>query len=121
MFELSVQSSFSAAHQVIGYPGDCAGLHGHTYRVEVRIRITDLDKLGMALDFRKIKSCLNETLKKLDHKNLNELPFFKKHNTTAEWIAIYIYEKIKKKIKGLYQITVWEGNDYSVTYRPENI
>ncbi len=121
MFELSVQSTFSAAHQVKGYPGDCAGLHGHTYRVEIRIRLKKLNKLGMAQDFRKIKKILDKTLKTLDHNNLNTLQFFKKYNTTAEWIAIYIYNEIKKYFKGLYSITVWEGNDYSVTYRPEDL
>ena len=47
MFELTVQGSFSAAHQVIGYPGDCAGVHGHTYRVSVTIKEQKLDTIGM--------------------------------------------------------------------------
>ncbi len=116
MFELTVQGSFSAAHRVKGYKGDCADVHGHTYRIEVRVRVEKLDRLGMAMDFRKVKNILKKILAKLDHKNLNNLPFFQKHNTTAEWIAVYIYNEMKKKIKSVKAVTVWEGLENSVTY-----
>ncbi|MEO0096051.1 MAG: 6-carboxytetrahydropterin synthase QueD [candidate division WOR-3 bacterium] len=116
MFEISVQGSFSAAHRVKGYKGDCAGMHGHTYRVEVRVGVGKLDKLGMAIDFRRVKKTLKNILAKLDHKNLNNLAFFKKHNATAEWIAVYIYQEVKKKIKNTKSVTVWEGLENSVTY-----
>ncbi len=116
MFELTVQGSFSAAHRVKGYKGDCAGVHGHTYRIEVRVRVEKLDKIGMAVDFKRVKNILKKILLKLDHKNLNNLPFFKKHNATAEWIAVYIYNEIKKKIRSVKSITVWEGLENSVTF-----
>ena len=116
MFELSVQGTFSAAHQVKGYPGDCAGVHGHTYRISVKVKVKELDKLGMAIDFRSVKKVLDKILKQLDHKNLNELSFFKKRNPTAEWVAVYVYNKMKKKIKSVASATVWEGINNSVTY-----
>lgn len=116
MFELSVQGSFSAAHRVKGYKGNCAGMHGHTYKIEVKVEVGKLDKIGMALDFRKVKRILKQILSRLDHKNLNDLSFFKKHNATAEWIAVYIYKEIKKKIKSIKSVTVWEGYENSVTY-----
>ncbi|MEO0156513.1 MAG: 6-carboxytetrahydropterin synthase QueD [candidate division WOR-3 bacterium] len=116
MFEISVQGSFSAAHRVKGYKGDCAGVHGHTYRIEVKVSVEKLGKLGMAMDFRKVKNLLKKNLSKLDHKNLNNLAFFRKHNATAEWIAVYIYNEIKKKIKNIKSVTVWEGLENSVTY-----
>jgi len=116
MFKLSIQGSFSAAHRVKGYKGDCAGVHGHTYKIEVRVEVGMLDKLGMAMDFRKVKRILKKILSELDHKNLNNLQFFKRHNATAEWIAVYIYQQIKKKIKNIKSVTVWEGLENSVTY-----
>ncbi len=117
MFEISVQGSFSAAHQVRGYKGDCGSVHGHTYRIEVKVEFGKLDKLGMAMDFRKIKRVLNKILCDLDHKNLNTLPFFKKHNATAEWIAVYIFQEVKKKIKNIKSVTVWEGIESAATYQ----
>ena len=116
MFELSVESTFSAAHQVKGYPGDCASIHGHTYKALVKVKVKTLDKIGLAIDFRHIKRVLNKIIEELDHKNLNKLPFFKRHNATAEWIAVYIYNKMKKKIKTVSSVTVWEGYHTSVTY-----
>lgn len=119
MFELTVEGSFSAAHQVKGYPGDCAGLHGHTYKVQVRVGVETLDKLGMAVDFRSIKEQVDEVLDKMDHKNLNEIPYFKKRNATAEYVAKYVYDEMKKKIDSIVSVTIWEGPNYSVTYRPD--
>lgn len=116
MFELAVEGTFSAAHQVRGYPGDCAGLHGHTYRICVKVRVKKLDTLGMGIDFRRLQRELYRLTTKLDHTNLNKVSFFKKHNATAEWVAIYIYTEMKKKIKSVASVTVWEGTDSSVTY-----
>lgn len=119
MFELTVEASFSAAHQVKGYPGDCAGLHGHTYKVLVRVGIEKLDELGMAVDFRSIKKQVDGVLDVLDHKNLNEIPFFKTQNATAEYVAKYVYDEMRRKTKSVASVTVWEGPNYSVTYRPD--
>lgn len=116
MFELTVEGMFSAAHQVKGYPGDCAGIHGHTYKVQVKVRVEKLDKLGMGMDFRSMKRDLDKILKKLDHKHLNKISFFKKYNATAEYIAKYIFGEIKKQMKNVASVTVGEGPNYSVTY-----
>lgn len=116
MFELSVEGYFSAAHQVKGYPGDCADIHGHTYKVTVKVGAGKLDKIGMAVDFRSIKKQLDGILKGLDHKNLNSLPFFEEHNATAEYVAKYVFDQMKKHIHDVITVTVWEGPDYSVTY-----
>jgi len=119
MFELSVEGYFSAAHQVKGYPGDCADIHGHTYKIQVRVGVGKLDKLGMAVDFRSIKGQLDTILCKLDHKNLNKISFFKKHNATAEYVAKYIFDQLRKKVDYITSVTVWEGPNYSVTYHPD--
>ncbi len=116
MFELSIETTFSAAHQVKGYPGDCAGVHGHTYRIQARVKVTKLDKLGMATDFRYLQQELDSIVKHLDHTNLNALPFFKKHNATAEWIAVFIYKQLKKKVRKIHSVTVWEGSENAATY-----
>ncbi|MBE0432956.1 6-carboxytetrahydropterin synthase [candidate division WOR-3 bacterium] len=119
MFELSIEGSFSAAHQVKGYPGDCAGLHGHTYKIQVRVGVRNLDKIGMGVDFRVLNDELQKVLAELDHKNLNSVPFFEKHNATAEYVAKYVFDQMKKKIDNVTTVTVWEGPDYSVTYSPD--
>lgn len=118
MFEVTIRATFCAAHQVRGYPGDCADIHGHSYRVEVSLKRAALDRLGLAIDFRKARAHLGSVVGKLDHKRLNVLPFFKKHNATAEWIAVFIYQEMKKKLPATDRVTVWEGFENSVTYAP---
>jgi 6-pyruvoyltetrahydropterin/6-carboxytetrahydropterin synthase len=116
MFDLSVEGYFSAAHQVKGYPGDCASIHGHTYRVRVVLKSEKLDNIGMALDFRHVKKTLEHICAELDHKNLNDLAFFNEHNATAEYVAMFIFNEMKKKINTVKAVTIWEGRSNSVTY-----
>ena len=71
------------------------------------------------MDFRKVKKALESILIKLDHKNLNKLPYFKKYNATAEYIAKYIFNEIRKKIKMIYSVSVWEGHNNKITYYEE--
>lgn len=116
MFEVKVSSEFSAAHSLRGYRGKCEELHGHNWKVEM-VAISDkLDKLGIVVDFKKLKQKLNKVLDKLDHKYLNNLAFFKKINPTSENIAKYIYDRIKYQVSGIKSITVWESENSCATY-----
>ncbi len=75
-YALTVRSSFSAAHRLLEYEGNCDRLHGHNWQVEVTVESEVLDARGMALDFRVMKASLNEILARLDHEYLNEVPPF---------------------------------------------
>lgn len=119
MFEIMVEDTFSAAHQLVGYEGPCENLHGHTWKVQVSFKGPRLGRLGMLLDFKKARIALKEILFDFDHKNINENPVFKKKNPTAENIAANIYDMMKKKIKGgpkLEKVTVWESEATCATY-----
>ena len=119
MFEIQVIGKFSAAHNLKGYRGKCEELHGHNWRVEVIITGRNLDKIGMLMDFQKIKSHLNKVLNKLDHKHLNHLSYFKRVNPTSENIAKYIYDCLKIQPLRLKSVTVWESDNSSATYYGE--
>lgn len=121
MFEIKVSAEFEAAHRVAGYPGKCDRLHGHSWVVEVSVIGSKLDNLGMLVDFKLVKGRLRELLETLDHRMLNELPAFENINPTAENIAQYVYNEMKKaeffndnaKLK---YIQVWESPKSSVIY-----
>ena len=83
MFEIEIERCFSAAHQLRGYNGNCSNLHGHNYRVTVTVRSNELDRIGIALDFRKLKQELDSLLEEYDHRNLSELPEFQELNPTS--------------------------------------
>src|SRR5689334_25184111 len=92
MFTLIVKARFEAAHDIPGYNGKCARLHGHSYRVEVEFSGTELNEIGMLADFTDLKAVLNEFLP--DHVYLNEvMPF----STTAENISRWIFQQLKER------------------------
>ena len=122
MYEVRIEESFSSAHRLRGYKGKCERLHGHNWRVSLALRSSSLNKLGLVIDFTKLKKRLKEVLKELDHTYLNDLPYFKKHNPSSENIAQYIYLQIKKKLKenkiAIEKVSVWESETSSASYLP---
>src|SRR3981081_1936216 len=54
--------TFSAAHAIRGHTRGCENLHGHNYRVRVHVAATELDGLGMVLDFADLKAMVQEIL-----------------------------------------------------------
>ena len=118
MYAVKVRSQFSSAHNLRGYKGECEGLHGHNWRVEITARKECLNGMGMVVDFKELKEALNETIADLDHRHLNELEFFKDVNPTSENIARYVYEKITGKAPemNIREVTIWETDTSSATY-----
>ncbi len=98
MYKVSVRSSFSASHEMKGYPGDCACMHGHNWGVTVVAAVEDLDELGMGVDFRVLHECLDTLVGEFDHKHLNDLEPFKDTNPTAECIARYVFGRMKSEL-----------------------
>jgi 6-pyruvoyltetrahydropterin/6-carboxytetrahydropterin synthase len=107
--------SFSAAHHLPNYKGNCANVHGHNYQLEVRVKGEVNTKTGMVIDFRNLSSIVDEAvISRLDHSDLNEtIP-----NPTAENIAVWVYESLKPELKGLYEVQLWESEKSSVIYSP---
>lgn len=118
MYELTIISDFASAHFLRGYKGPCENLHGHTYKLELTIEAEELNELGLVVDFREIKIKLKQFLKHLDHVSLNDVPFFKECNPSAENIAGYIYKEFSKKClpSKVKRVRVWESDSSSVTY-----
>ena len=100
MYEIRVESSFSAAHFLTKYNGKCERLHGHNYRVFAHVRGTVLDEGGMLIDFAKLKGALRSVVDSLDHYNLNDFDYFEQ-NPSAERIATYIYDHIIELLPSL--------------------
>jgi 6-pyruvoyltetrahydropterin/6-carboxytetrahydropterin synthase len=98
IFEIYIETHFSAAHRLDGYPGDCARSHGHNWIVEVYVQCKALNNIGIGIDFRDIRAVLDEVIFNLDHFDLNELEPFKSVNPSSENIARYLYGELSKKI-----------------------
>lgn len=115
MYELMVKLTFSAAHRVEDYPGNCERLHGHNWVVKVYVESNNLDKLGMVIDFRTLKEKAKEVLSCLDHHLLNDVSPFDKINPTAENIAKWIYDQLSLKVP-IKKVSVYESEDSSASY-----
>jgi 6-pyruvoyltetrahydropterin/6-carboxytetrahydropterin synthase len=118
-YALTVRTSFSAAHRLREYEGNCERLHGHNWRVEVTVESRVLDDQGIALDFRTIKAHLAELLSRFDHKYLNDVPPFDGLNPSSENLARHLFEEMEKKIPspaGVARVTVWESEDARAEY-----
>lgn len=123
MYELKVTTRFAAAHRLQMVGEKCENLHGHNWRVEVHVGGERLNSAGVLVDFGEIKKHLSEIMKHLDHRFLNELPFFGASTpASSENIATYIGEEMRKRIDGdgvrVTRVSAWESEDACATYIP---
>lgn len=124
MYEVFVDETFAAAHNLRNYRGKCENLHGHNYKVRVTLAGAELDATGLLYDFVHLKQVIQNVIGSLDHRYLNELKPFDVLNPSAENIARYIYDKAAKELRsapngaGISSITVWETENSAATYRP---
>jgi 6-pyruvoyltetrahydropterin/6-carboxytetrahydropterin synthase len=124
MYEVSVDETFAAAHNLRGYKGKCENLHGHNYKVRVTLAGPEVDSVGLLYDFVHLKQVIQSVIRSLDHKYLNELSPFDVVNPSAENIARYIYDQTAKQLHQapngaeVSSITVWESDVTAATYRP---
>ncbi|MBU7019049.1 MAG: 6-carboxytetrahydropterin synthase QueD [Theionarchaea archaeon] len=106
---LSREFKFDAAHNLVGYDGICAQIHGHTYTLTVTVE-GEPDNTGMLMDFFHMKKIVEETvLSRVDHTYLNDLY----DQPTVENVAKDMFERLdeafKKTTVALYSVKVYEG------------
>jgi 6-pyruvoyltetrahydropterin/6-carboxytetrahydropterin synthase len=108
---------FEAAHRLPHVPDGhkCGRLHGHSYRVEVRIRGEVDPASGMVLDFAEIKAAFAPLLDQLDHRYLNEVDGL--DNPTAENLARWIWIRLASALPlPLSEVAVRETCTSGVAY-----
>jgi 6-pyruvoyltetrahydropterin/6-carboxytetrahydropterin synthase len=123
VYQISVEQHFDAAHYLRGYRGKCEQMHGHRYKVVVKVEASKLDDIGLAYDFKELKKHLAEVLARFDHTCLNDAPPFDELNPSAENIAADIYGELKARLAGapvtIASIEVWESPQTGVIYTPD--
>jgi len=120
MFELMVDTTFAAAHQLRGYKGKCEQLHGHNWKVQVHVVAEKLNDIDIAMDFHDLKELLDEVITPLDHSFLNDIFPFTEKNPSSENIAKWLYDSLNKKLSDEHvqvsAVTVWESETAAATY-----
>lgn len=121
-YTITTETTFSAAHYLRGYQGDCSRLHGHNWNVEVSVSTSKLDENGFAIDFLALEDLLKKAVAPFEHHNLNEVPPFDTKNPTAENIAEYVFETMSGNIRKfspealVSKVTVWEVGKCRATF-----
>jgi 6-pyruvoyltetrahydropterin/6-carboxytetrahydropterin synthase len=125
MFDIFIKTHFAGAHHLRDYPGDCELPHGHNWKVQVTVRATEIDEIGMGIDFKLLKKHVNEVVDRLDHRDLNKMEEFSILNPSSEHIAMFIYDNLVDALKNdrysLYSVTVMETDTSGLTYYGKNL
>lgn len=88
MYTVTKTMEIACAHKLdLPYESACKRFHGHNLRISVTLASDTLTEYGMVIDFKTLKAIMDNTIGKLDHRDLNtKVPF----NPTAENLAGYI-------------------------------
>ena len=120
MYEVTVKTGFSAAHQLRYYDGKYENLHGHNWTAIVTVETKKLDKIGLGVDFLILKKNITDILSRLDYKNINEVPPFDSENPSAENISRWLFGELATLMNSdnarLKRVEIKEFDDCGAAY-----
>lgn len=116
MFSITVRGHVMVAHSFRGEVfGPAQRLHGATFVVDATFRRAELDGDNIVVDIGLATEQLGELLGELNYRNLDELPEFAGINTSTEFLAKVIADRLADRVhagalgdgaRGLAGITV---------------
>jgi 6-pyruvoyltetrahydropterin/6-carboxytetrahydropterin synthase len=99
VYKLNVRDHFMIAHSFRGEAfGPAQRLHGATYVVDATFKRADLDRDGLVVDIALAGEQLKAVLDALNYRNLDDVPEFEGQNTTTEFLAREIQERLVRAI-----------------------
>jgi 6-pyruvoyl-tetrahydropterin synthase len=99
MYSVNVRDHFMIAHSFRGAAfGPAQRLHGATYVVDLELRRAELDADGMVVDIARATAVLRSVLAEFNLRNLDEDPAFEGRNTTTEFMARVIFDRVAVRI-----------------------
>ena len=95
MYSVNVRDHFMIAHSFVGDVfGPAQRLHGATYVVDATFSRPELDGDQVGGDIGRAADCLKTVLSDFNYKNLDELETFSGVNTTTEYLAREIFNRL---------------------------
>ena len=99
MYSLNVRDHFMIAHSFAGETfGPAQKLHGATYVVDVTFRRRTLDGDGLVVDIGRASEVVKALLADLNYQNLDEREEFRGQNTTTEFLAHELHQRVARAI-----------------------
>jgi len=100
MYSVCVRDHFMVAHSFKGETfGPAQRLHGATYVVDVEFRRPALDPDGLVVDIGRAAATLHAVLEALNYRNLDDEPAFAGRNTTTEFLARAVFDRVRDSIR----------------------
>lgn len=117
-YTISKDFHFSAAHHLVGVPNDhpCRRPHGHNYVVRLVLAADEVDARGFVVDYNELAAFKRYIDAKLDHRDLNQVLPDLHGNTTAENIALHLYEWAAQRWPETWAVAVSETPKTWATY-----
>jgi 6-pyruvoyltetrahydropterin/6-carboxytetrahydropterin synthase len=98
MFTVTIESVFTASHQLTFGGGRKEALHEHRWHVRAAVQSRELDETGLVMDFHELQRLLKDILDRLDGKQLEATGYLDGRNTSAENVAKFIYDMLSPKM-----------------------
>ncbi len=99
MYTVRVRDHVMVAHSFEGELfGPAQRLHGATFVVDVEFRRPELTAANIVVDIGRALEVLKATLGEINYRNLDELPMFEAQNTTTEFLARWVFERMRAAI-----------------------
>jgi len=123
-FTVRCHATFEAAHHLVDYVGGPEPVHGHSWKIEVALGTSALGAYDLSVNFVPTEAFVKSLAERLHNRDLNTVAPFDRRNASAENVALWVAEEIRKAgvlAEGvrLEEVTVWEGTRNSVTFRPD--
>jgi 6-pyruvoyl-tetrahydropterin synthase len=100
MYSVTVRDHMMIAHSFTGEVfGPAQRLHGATYIVDAEFRRATLDRSGIVVDIGCATTTLRRVLAGLNFRNLDEEPAFRGQNTTTEFLARVVFDRLVEAIR----------------------
>lgn len=98
MYSVNVRDHFMIAHSFRGEVfGPAQRMHGATYVVDLELRRPELDADGIVVDIGRATGVLRRVLEALNFRNLDEEAAFAGRNTTTEFLARVIFDRVARE------------------------
>lgn len=99
MYSVYVRDHIMIAHSFTGAVfGPAQTLHGATYVVDAEFRRAELDADGLVVDIGRASQVLKRILADFNYRNLDEDPSFAGRNTTTEFLAKALFDRLVEHI-----------------------
>ncbi len=100
MYCLTVRDHIMIAHSFRGEIfGPAQRVHGATYVIDVGFKRPELDADGLVVDIGLASTLLHELLAELNYRNLDEETVFDGRNTTTEFMARVVFDRLAAAIR----------------------